>query len=103
MKFRNKETGSILEPQTKSVEEMMKKSNRYEVYVENKKNDIQELTVKELKDKLKELGIEFSNSDNKAKLQELLEASKNKKEDNVEKSQNTNEKEEKREGENGEI
>lgn len=103
MKFRNKETGSILEPQTKSVEDMMLKSNRYEVYVENKKNEEQEptITVKELKSQLKELGVPFSSSDNKAKLQELLdEALKNKNEKDDKEDEDTQKDNEKNSGDN---
>lgn len=65
MKFKNKDTGVIVETNVKVVEELYKSKPEYEEVKETKK----EITVAEIKAKLKELEIEF---DEKAKKDELL-------------------------------
>ena len=69
VKFRNKTTKAILIPQSDS----MRESDRYEEIKEsasnnNNNNKPKELTVKEIKEKLTELGIEYPNNANKETL-----------------------------------
>ena len=73
VKFRNKTTKAILIPQSDSIIKHMRESDRYEEIKEsasnnNNNNKPKELTVKEIKEKLTELGIEYPNNANKETL-----------------------------------
>lgn len=84
-KFMDNTTGEILEPQSELVIKQMEKSDRYSEYTEDNKiskapkGEEGENTVKELKAKLDELGIEYSKSAKKADLEALLKEAENKK------------------------
>lgn len=65
MKFRNKETGVIVETTVDAIAKLYAKKADFEEIKEAKK----EPTVAEIKAKLKELNIEF---DDKAKKEDLL-------------------------------
>ena len=72
VKFRNKTTKAILIPQSDSIIKQMRESDRYEEIKEsasnNNNNKPKELTVKEIKEKLTELVIEYPNNANKETL-----------------------------------
>lgn len=71
MKFKNKNTGAIIETTIKAVENMYRKNDRYEEIKEsasNNNNKPKELTVKKIKEKLTELRIEYPNNANKETL-----------------------------------
>lgn len=71
MKFKNKNTGAIIESCLEVVVQMYKNNPRYEEIKEgNSSNNAKskELTVNKIKEKLTELGIEYPDNANKATL-----------------------------------